>query len=176
MTIAGLGLGAPVQIAYAVPDVVEHAASWVRDLGAGPFFVRRHIPVSDVVHRGTPAVFDHSAAYGQWGSLMIELVQDHGTGPSAIRDMYMPEEAGLHHLAFFVADLDATTATLGAAGYPLAMQAVAHGAVRFNFIDAVASLGHMIELYEPTEHLTNFYAMVADAAKTWDGAEPVRIM
>jgi len=44
----------------------------------------------------------------------------------------------------------------------------------FAFLDATASLGHMIELYAREEGLENFYAMVRDAAKGWDGADPVR--
>ncbi len=96
------GLGAPVQIAYAVPDAAAAAAEWAATYGAGPFFVRPHITVTNVRYRGRPAEFDHTSAYGQWGGIMVELVQDHGAGPSAVRDMYAPEESGLHHLAFFV--------------------------------------------------------------------------
>ena len=174
MNIAPL-IGAPVQIAYAVPDAEEHAARWVA-LGAGPFFVRRHICVADVFHRGKPAEFDHTSAYGQWGAVMVELVQDHGSGPNVIRDMYAPGESGLHHLAFFVDDLDAVTADLGRAGFPLAMRAATGGGTRFHFVDAVANHGHMFELYERTGHLAAFYAQVALAAQGWDGSDPVRIL
>ena len=45
-------------------------------------------------------MFDHTSAYGQWGDIMVELVQDHGTGPSVVRDLYNVDESGLHHLAF----------------------------------------------------------------------------
>jgi hypothetical protein len=165
-----------VQIAYAVPDAVEAAHRWAAEQGAGPFVVRQHIAVTDVVHRGDPATFDHTSAYGQWGSIMVELVQDHGTGPSAVREMYAADESGLHHLAFFVDDLDLTTARLADAGHPLAMSAVAGGGVRFHFVDAVATHGHFFELYEPTEHLRRFYAMVASAAQGWDGSDPVRML
>ncbi len=170
----GLGLGPPVQIAYAVPDVFAAARHWAAAFGAGPFLVRSHIPVAEVMYRGAPGVFDHSSAYGQWGSIMVELVQDHGSEPSAVREMYSADESGLHHLAFFVDDLDAATAGLAAAGMPLAMSATSGGGVRFHFIDAVATHGHMLELYEPTERLHRFYADVAAAADGWDGRHPVR--
>jgi len=104
------GLGAPVQIAYAVPDARAAAQQWVDRFGAGPFFVRSHIPVGEVVYRGQPSTFDHTSAYGQWGSLMVELVQDHGTAPSVVRERCAPHESGLHHLAFIVADLDLMSA------------------------------------------------------------------
>ena len=63
-----------------------------------------------MVIRGTPGTFDHSSAYGQWGAIMVELVEDHGDGPSPVRDMFPPDGSGLHHLAFFVDDLDAAVA------------------------------------------------------------------
>ncbi|MFN3219766.1 MAG: VOC family protein [Acidimicrobiales bacterium] len=168
-------LGPPVQIAYAVSDAEVAAAEWAERFGAGPFFVRRHIPVTDVVHRGVPAVFDHTSAYGQWGEVMVELVQDHGTGPSAVRDLYAPGESGLHHLAYIVDDLDDATALLDGFGFPLAMSALA-GSTRFHFVDAVATLGHFIELYAANDGLLGFYAMVAEAAQGWDGSDPVRIV
>ena len=87
-------LGPPKQIAYAVPDAFEAAKKWVEDFGAGPFFISEHIPVTEVLYRGTPATFDHTSAYGQWGDIMVELVQDHGTGPSVVRDLFGPRWSG----------------------------------------------------------------------------------
>jgi catechol 2,3-dioxygenase-like lactoylglutathione lyase family enzyme len=171
-----LGLEAPVQIAYAVPDAEAAAQAWHERFGAGPFFVRRHIPVSDVVYRGAPSTFDHTSAYGQWGEVMVELVQDHGTAPSIVRERYAPNESGLHHVAYMVAALDETIAHLEAAGLPLAMDALANGRTRFVFVDAVGTLGHMLELYEGSDGLRGFYAMVREAAVGWDGTEAVRII
>ena len=163
-------LGPPVQIAYAVPDAIDQARRFAADFGAGPFFVRPHIPVTDVVHRGRPATFDHTSAYGQWGSVMVELVQDHGDGPSVIRERFAPGQSGLHHLAYFVADPEDVIERLSALGLDLAMSASTGGGVRFYFVDAVARLGHMLELYQPTERLTGFYRHVAEAAVGWDGS------
>lgn len=169
-------LGPPVQIAYAVPDVRAAAARWARESGAGPFFLREHIELENVVYRGQPAVFDHSSAYGQWGSIMVELVQDHGVTASVIRERFTPGEGGLHHLAFFVDDLDETVNWLVADGRDVAMSARTRGGVEFRFIDAVATQGHMFELYSGTDHLRRFYDMVADAAVGWSGDDPVRIL
>ncbi len=167
-------LGPPVQIAYVVNDVWADAATFSARFGAGPFFVAEHIPVTDVVHRGLPGTFDHSSAYGQWGSVMVELVVQHDDEPSAVRDLYGPGQTGLHHLAYFVDDLDEAAGRLEGLGYPQAQIATARGGTRFAFHDAVATLGHFLELYEPNERLLGFYAMVAGAALGWDGREPVR--
>jgi hypothetical protein len=45
---------------------------------------------------------------------------------------------------------------------------------RFHFLDAVATLGHMIELYEESDRIRAFYEHVRSAAEGWDGSDPVR--
>ena len=174
----GLGalLGAPVQIAYAVPDAGAAAEAWVRDFGAGPFFIRAHIELVDVLYRGRPSTFDHTSAYGQWGSLMVELVVDHGHDASPIRDVYEPGETGLHHLAFVVDDLHATVKALVTGGYEIAMSARTANGTEFHFVDTTSTHGHMLELYEQSDRLRDFYAMVAAAAREWDGGDPVRLL
>ena len=169
-------LGPPVQIAYAVADVRSAARSWAAHLGAGPFFVREHIALEDVVVRGRPGTFDHSSAYGQWGAVMVELVEDHGDGPSPVRDMFPRDGSGLHHLAFFVENLDVAVADLLTEGHELAMSARTASGLVFCFVDTRATPGHMVELYEPTSSLRGFYSTVGAAADGWDGGDPVRTM
>jgi hypothetical protein len=172
----GALLGAPVQIAYVVPDASIAAAAWAGDLGAGPFFVRPHIELVDVVYRGRPGTFDHTSAYGQWGTLMVELVVDHGPGDSPIGEMFATGECGLHHLAFIVDDLHGTLKALVRAGYEIAMSARTTNGTEFHFVDTRATHGHMIELYQRSDRLRDFYAMIAAAAQGWTGAEPVRML
>ena len=171
---AALGLGPPVQIAYVVADAARAAHEWSTRLGAGPFFLRSHIELVDVTYRGRSATFDHTAAYGQWGPLMLELVQDHGSGPSIVRERFAPGESGLHHLAFLVDDVATTLERLADAGIGLAMRARTVGGVEFHFADALATHGHFVEIYARTDRLVEFYATVAGAAVGWDGADPVR--
>jgi Glyoxalase/Bleomycin resistance protein/Dioxygenase superfamily len=176
MNRIGALLGAPVQIAYAVPDAAAAAAAWARDFGAGPFFLRPHIALVDVVYRGRPGMFDHSSAYGQWGSLMVELVVDHGHGNSPIRDVFAAGESGLHHLAFIVDDLHDAVKALVGDGYEIAMSARTRSGTEFHFVDTRPTHGHMVELYQRSERLCDFYAMVAGAAHGWTGDDPVRVL
>lgn len=169
-------LGPPVQIAYAVPDAVAAAEQWTRTTGAGPFFVAAHIPLVDVVVRGRPAEFDHTSAYGQWGPVMLELVQCHSAAPNVVVDVLGDRPSGLHHLACWVDDLDEATAHLAERGHPLAMSARTTGGTEFRFIDTIRQFGHLVELYVATPQLRGFYAMVAAAAADWDGTDPVRAL
>ena len=166
----------PVQIAYFVTDVIAAAERMSARFGAGPFHVARLIELARGEHRGNECLFLHSSAYGQWGNVMMELVQQDVDGPSPFRDMYAPGEEGIHHLAYFVPDLDAAIDRGVRAAMPLATRATTSGGVEFAFLDARKSLGHMIELYVPDERLTGFYRLVRESALGWDGADPVRML
>ncbi|MGI9245113.1 MAG: VOC family protein [Steroidobacteraceae bacterium] len=166
----------PVQVAYHVPDPVAAAEQFARDFGWGPFYLMEHIPLARSAHRGRPAPFDHSSAYGQGGEVMIELITQHGDGPSALRDMYAAHETGIHHVACFVPDLQAALAEFRAAGAEIALDARTQTGVDFALVDTVARLGHMLELYEPGPDLLRFYAFVRGKSVGWDGSRPLRAL
>ena len=166
-------LGPPVQIAYAVPDIFKGVDKWIKNFGAGPFFIAENIPVINIIYRGLPGELDITVAYGQWGSIMIELVQDNGEGPSIIRDLYSPQQSGLHHLAYFVDNLDSVSTKLEKQGYVLAMTGQA-GDNHFQFFDAFHEMGHFIEIYEPIDSLKVLYERVRKASINWDGSDPLR--
>ena len=176
MPTSSAGLGRPVQVAYAVRDLAPSIDRWVETTGAGPFYVLEHIALRSVRYRGVEGSFDHSSAYGQWGDLMVELVRDDTAGRSPVRDVVGHRGEGLHHLAFFVDDLEAEVRRLGRLGWAEAMWAETSVGTAFAFCDSTAELGHMVELYEPTEQLVAFYEMVAFAARGWDGSGRLRLL
>ena len=61
---------------------LEAVNYWSTMLGAGPFFIIPNIRFGVLTHHNEPAVFDHSAALGQWGSIAIELMQIHVKDPA----------------------------------------------------------------------------------------------
>jgi hypothetical protein len=164
------------QLAYKVDGLEAAARAHHRQFGSGPFFVLRHVPLASSHHRGVERPFDHSSAYGQWGSLMVELVVQHNPDGSALHEMFPwgSGRQGLHHAALFVDDLPAEIARFETEGSPLAQLSVTQTGTAFAFVDTRASLGHMLELYEPTEQLTGFYDFVAAAAQDWDGRDLIR--
>ena len=163
------------QIAYFVPDARVAARAHHALFGSGPYFVADRIPLRLAKHRGIDRPLDHSSAYGQWGEVMIEFVQQNNADPSAFHDMY-PQGSGregIHHVALFVDDVPAEIARFAAAGHATALYAEMNDGFAFAFIDTVARLGHMIEIYSPVPVLTDFYAMVAEAAKMFDSGEVI---
>lgn len=164
-----------VQIAYYVTDPEEAARAWARERNAGPFFLRRHIPVTDVSYRGAPSSFDHTSAYGWWGDIMVELFTQHDDAPTAVRERFRQGETGLHHLACFVDDIHAALARCTDAGLVVAQTAMA-GETLFAFVDDTTRNGHYWELYEGNDRLRGWYQFVREASIGWDGTEPVRVL
>lgn len=169
--------GLPIrQIAWFVPDIIAAARAHHAAFGSGPYFVAKHVPLAWSEHRGLRVRHDHSSAYGQWGEVMVEFVMQHGDEPSAFRDIY-PDGSGkhgLHHMALWVDDLGAAIEDFARQGMALAQLSETATGTRYAFIDATSTLGHMLELYEPTDQLRGFYAMVRDAAQGWDGSDLIR--
>lgn len=163
-----------VQIAYRVDDLEAACHEWAQKVGAGPFLVRHHLEVV-ATHNGEPAVYDHSAAFGQWGPLMLELIVLHECEPASMREVLEHERPGaVNHFACFVNDLDAASAALTEQGMPLTMSLITSSGMEVHFHDARHVVGGILELYVGTEHLRGFYDKVASLAKDWDGSDVVR--
>ena len=167
------GASGPVQIAYLVPDVVMAALSHSRTFGSGPFFVASHIPLASAHHDGRDCVLDHSSAYGQWGAVMVEMIALHACEPATLAAAVRCGPPGLHHVARFVDDLQEESTSLEAAGYRQVLIAGTASGERFSWHDG-GPLGHLLEIYEPSPRLEEFYRRVAEASSGWDGRDPIR--
>lgn len=162
-----------VQVAYATTDVRKAATRWHELYGAGPFYVREHVPTRRVLVDGTEAVFDHTCALGQWGEVMVEFVQHHALEPQALESDMRRGGMGLHHVACFVEDLDEARDHLVAGGARVVMDAESYE-VRFLFLDLGPEIGHLIEIYEAMPYLTELYRRVRQASIGWDGSRLLR--
>lgn len=59
-------------------------------------------------------------------------------------------------------------------GHPAALYAEVTPGSGFAMMECVATLGHFIELYEPTEALLGVYNLVQASSTNWDGADLIR--
>lgn len=164
--IAGAAI---IQNAYVVNDIDDAIDRWHRLWGTGPFIVRRHIVMEQVLYRGRPAALDISAAFVQAGALQIEFICQHNDGPSAFRDAYAPGQEGLHHVAIMPEDYRATVDRFVRLGYPVATELQTRSGRGASFVDTRTLCGHMVEIYPTSEGLTKLYRRVADESARWDG-------
>lgn len=173
--IGGTFMKYPIrQVAYYVPDARAAAEAHAAAFGSGPYYVAEHIPMHMARYRGQPGVFDHTSAYGQWGDVMIEMVQVNSKEPSVFTDLYPDGGPGFHHIALIVDDLQATMRQFEAAGYPEGFYGEVMPGAGFAMMDATKQFGHFVELYEPTPPLLGVYHLVKNASLTFDGTNVCR--
>lgn len=163
-----------VQLCFLVDDLDEAIERWVDVIGAGPFFVMRHIPLEHVTYRGEPSTYDHSAALGQWGSMQVELHQQHCETPSAAKELFGPGETGLLQVSWLVDDVDAEIERMEGLGYPTVFTCDAEGgSLQTAWFDTRELLGTYVEVYTKS-FAVPAYAAIARAAEGWDGERPLR--
>jgi len=171
--------GKPVQMGNIVPDI-DAAMQGCIEAGIGPFFVQRE-HANPARYRGERHDVVFSCAFGYSGDIQVEFIQQLNDAPSAFRDFLSRRpEGGLHHLAYFTDDIDATVA---AANRERPRFEIAE---EFIFPD-----GQVHEVYlEPVEEVTGplavqlinsnnresveFFELMQRQSVGWDGADPVR--
>jgi hypothetical protein len=164
------------QMGYYVEDARAAAQRHVEIYNAGPFIIMPKM-VLPITHRGVAMEMDVTLAFGQWGGMQVELIQQNNKGPSPFRDVY-PEGSGkygFHHIAMFVDNMADACAECEKAGHPVVTRiAMPDGKSEAIYADGRATFGHYIEAYERIPLMTASYDYVAKIAKGWDGKNPVR--
>ena len=165
-----------IQIAYVVNNIEEAAAKHHNLFGSGPFFKFERAEHTGE-YRGRQVTYTHSAAFGQWGDVQLELMERFGEGPSVIHDLYPAgsDRTGIHHMTIFADDFDEVTQRLSDNGCP----AISRGGLkqwnmRVNFHDTYDLYGHYLEVYEEAEGMRDFYARVKEHSVGFDGSNLVR--
>jgi hypothetical protein len=165
--------GPIVQMGYLVPDIERAARHWTRTLGVGPFFWIEHTPFTELWYRGQRITADQSAALAQWGDMQIELVQQHDQRPCLNNEFVGLARGGLQHLGIMTPSVAADIERHRAQGIePLQWGAV--GEIRFAFLDTGQHDGLVVELIEDVVPIREFFAMIRESARDWDGKDPLR--
>lgn len=161
------------KVCWVVPDLHAAIQTWVRSMGAGPFFLFDNVRFENAVYRGKPAPpFDIQAAFTQAGNLQVELVCQRDDQPSFFRDVVPAGRSGFHHLALYCSDYDADFAAYAGAGATVAFSATMLGA-RNCWLE-VPGLPFMVELLELNEAAAGVFETIRRAAENWDGQDPIR--
>ena len=116
-------------VGYWVDDLDSALTRWNTDLGVGPFQVIEHVPFEEFVlivdgRRYDDVVFDHSAAFGAWGPVVVELGQVHAIDDRLAAAYGMNPAANganpgaVSHVSWVVPDLEPGERAAGPAGMP----------------------------------------------------------
>lgn len=165
-------LGPLMQNGYVVPDIQAAVRHWTDVMGVGPFFMFDHPEFSALSYRGKKCSADISAALAYWGDVQIELIQQWNDAPSVYRDWPAAVFGGLHHVAVmtdsFTADLDRFR---DRGLEPIQIGDL--GGIRFAYVPTDQHPGGMLELIEHGP-IDAYYTMFREAARDWDGMDPLR--
>ena len=164
------------QNGYVVRDVEAAMRHWTEVLGVGPFFYFERVPIEDFRYRGEPSPLEVSIALANCGDLQIELIQQRNDAPSMYRDFLAAGHEGLQHVAFWPDDLEKALAEARAAGFREGQSGEIGANGRFVYLESPepGHPGTVVELSDASGPKGRFFAHVAEAARSWDGSEPVR--
>jgi hypothetical protein len=152
-------------IAYWTDDLDTAMKQATRLLGVGPFRVIEHVGLGDFRFRGEPAVLDHSAAFAQWGPVILELNVAHDVQPPELRDALGIAPGAVSHTSWYTGDLAAEGEHLAASGCALLTTSVG-GAVA-NWFTGGALFAHPIEIHQPTAPVLGMWAAVRNESKEY---------
>ena len=168
------------QMGFVVRDLERAVQYWTQTLGVGPFFVQRHVTSEEYRYRGQPSRSPTlSLALSHSGDVQIELIQQHDDRPSPYRDFLAAGREGLQHVSAWLSpdEYDRAMHRLRTSGASIAHEGSIPGiGMRFAYWATDTEPGGL--MYEIAEvmqpHIYPVMEMVAQAAREWDGTDPVR--
>jgi hypothetical protein len=169
-------LGEVRQVGYVVRDIEAAMKSWVETLGVGPWYYIDRVPMRDFVCRGVAGEPQVSIALANSGAMQIELIQQHDETPSMYREFIGAGHEGAQHISYWIEDFDAGLARLLGGGYEVGQSGNIGKSGRFAYLTHKMQPATVIEISEVNGAKGRFFAEIAEAARTWDGSEPIRRM
>ncbi len=149
-------------IGYWVDDLDAAMADATELLGVGPFRVMEHVDLGEFRFQGGPGILDHSAAFTQWGPIILELNQAHDVQPPELRAALGVAHGAVSHTSWWTPDLAAETQHLESAGCALLTTSVG-GAVA-NWFSGGKLFGHPIEIHQPTPGVLGMWASLGEGS------------
>jgi hypothetical protein len=106
------GIGSIDQVAVVVCDLDRAMEHYTNDLGIGPWAVHTFSPdwIKGMTFRGKEQGYTMKLALAQLGPVMYELIEP-VEGPTSYHEFLDEHGEGLHHLGYFVEDIDAEIRT-----------------------------------------------------------------
>lgn len=175
--MAGIGsikaLGDIIQMAYLPEDFDAALRYWTETVGVGPFFLMENIRLGDMRYRGRPSDAAFSIAIAYWGDIQIELIRAENDAPSIYSGEYAVKDR-MHHICIFVDSIADARRACAEAGAEILVEGKVGDSGEVIYVDAGGGPGHVIELLQPMAGSEGLFAMIKDAARDWDGSEPLR--
>jgi hypothetical protein len=163
-----------IQNGYVVRDIQTAMRHWIEVLGVGPWFYMAHLPLTDFQYKGQPSPVDVSIALANSGPLQVELIQQHNEAPSLYRDFLTGGHEGLQHIGYGTHHFEADLNRILKAGYTIGHSGTVAGRGPFAYLLTEGHPGTVVELLDLTGGREHIFTRIAEAARHWDGQDPIR--
>jgi methylmalonyl-CoA/ethylmalonyl-CoA epimerase len=166
-------LGRVMQLAFVPKDFDVALKYWTEVMGAGPFFLNRHIRLPDMKFRGKPSDIDFSMGLGYWGDMQIELIKQHNAAPSIFNEWRDAGLEGLQHVCVQVSDMNHARGVCSRSGAVVLQEATfPNGGVIY--VDTGGGPGTIVELLQMPHGTGAYFDYMREQARNWDGSRPIR--
>lgn len=166
-------LGEVMQMAFVPSDFDAALKHWTEVIGAGPFFLLPNVTLPGGRYRGEPSDPVFTMALGYWGDMQIELIRPENDAKSIYRGDYGVADR-LHHVCALVDSIAEARSRCKAIGVEIIFEAPVGDTGGVIYADPGTGPGNLVELLEPQPGTRELFAMMRDAARDWDGSEPLR--
>ncbi len=164
------------QVGIVVRDLDATMRHWVDVCGVGPWFHTDRLAFSSFTYRGQRHDGIHvSAAFANSGDVQIELLQQRCDTPSMYRDFLAAGREGVQHWSSWPVNYRELYDRAIAAGYEVGQEGTSNRGPFVYFLRE-GHAGSVIEMAEMTPARSRIFGLIREAARGWDGRDPVRPM
>ncbi len=152
MAESPVGIGSIDQVAVVVRDLNASMERYVNEFGIGPWSVYTFSPdwIEGMTFRGNEQDYIMKLAITMVGNVMYELIEP-VQGPNSYEEFLNEHGEGLHHLGYFVDDIDTAIQQMEKAGYKLLQSGRSFGTNNdgaYAYFETESALGHIVEAIE----------------------------
>jgi methylmalonyl-CoA/ethylmalonyl-CoA epimerase len=157
MTGPSVGIGSIDQVAVVVRDLDAAMERYTNEFGIGPWSVYTFSPdwIDGMTFLGNEQPYSMKLALTQVGDVMYELIEP-GQGPNSYEEFLNEHGEGLHHLGYFVEDIEAAIEEMEEKGYPLLQSGRGFGIQNdggYAYFETENALGCIVEAIEMPQEM-----------------------
>ena len=152
-----VGIGFIDQVAVVVRDLDASMKRYVEEFGIGPWSVYTFSPdwIRGMTFRGEEQGYIMRLALADVGGMMYELIEP-VQGPNSYEEFLDEHGEGLHHLGYFVDDLDSAINDMESKGYRLLQSGRGigtRGEGGYAYFETERALGCIVEAIEMPQEM-----------------------
>ncbi len=162
------------QVGIVVRDIEKAMKHWAEVCGVGPWFYADRLPLTSFRYRDKAYDLPHlSIALANSGDIQLELIQQRCDTPSLYQDFLGAGYEGMQHWSSWPVDYHAIRDRALRSGWHAGQEGESERGPFIYFLEE-GYPGTVIEMAEATPARMSIFDQVREAARTWDGKDPIR--